>query len=255
MKTGTRRTLGALFVVAVLASARSGAASTCEEMMSLSRAGTTVTLAQPVDAGKFAPPAGRAGGGRGGANPFAALPAFCRVAATLTPANDSEIKIRGVAAGRKLERQVAIGRQRGMGGNGQLSGDGDGGRRRVRRGEHGHGPCGRQRELHRRSSGETDRLRRAGRARNDRRGQGRGRRVLRPRAESVLLQRVLDRRTPGADGSPALPGRLRRHHLRRARQLRQAADLRPDLAVAGHTQGCGEHVDTRVVSGAAQSGA
>jgi feruloyl esterase len=93
MKTGTRRTLGALFLVAVLASARAAAASTCEDMMSLSRAGTAVTLARPVDAGKFAPPAGRAGGGRGGANPFAALPAFCRVAATLTPANDSEIKI------------------------------------------------------------------------------------------------------------------------------------------------------------------
>ena len=255
MKTGTRRTLGALFLVAVLASARSAAASTCEDMMSLSRAGTTVTLAQPVDAGKFAPPSGRAGGGRGGANPFAALPAFCRVAATLTPANDSEIKIEVWLPAAKLERQAAVGRQRGLGGHGQLSGDGDGARGRVRHGEHGHGPCRRQRELHRRSSGKADRLRRAGRARNDRRGQGRGRRVLRPCAEGVLFQRVLDRRTPGADGSPALPGRLRRHHRRRARQLRQAADLRPDLAVAGYTQGCGEHVDARVVSGAAQSGA
>jgi feruloyl esterase len=92
MKTGTRRTLGVLFLVAVLASARPAVASTCEDMRSLSRAGTTVTLAQPVDAGKFAPPPGR-GPGRGGASPFSALPAFCRVAATLTPAKDSEIKI------------------------------------------------------------------------------------------------------------------------------------------------------------------
>ena len=93
MKTGTRRTLGALFLVVVVASARSAAAATCENMMSMSRAGTAVTLAQPVEAGQFVAPAGRAGAGRGGANPFAALPAFCRVAATLTPANDSEIKI------------------------------------------------------------------------------------------------------------------------------------------------------------------
>jgi hypothetical protein len=50
-------------------------------------------LAHRVDAGQFVPPAGRAGGGRAGANPFAALPAFCRVAATLTPTADSEIKI------------------------------------------------------------------------------------------------------------------------------------------------------------------
>jgi feruloyl esterase len=93
MKTGTRRTFGALFLIAVLASARSGAAATCESLMSLSRSGTTVTLAQLVDAGRFVQPSGRAGGGRGGANPFAALPAFCRVAVTLTPAHDSEIKI------------------------------------------------------------------------------------------------------------------------------------------------------------------
>ena len=57
----------------------------------MSRPHTAITLAQTVGAGQFTPPAGR-GAGRG-ANPFAPLPAFCRVAATLTPANDSEIKI------------------------------------------------------------------------------------------------------------------------------------------------------------------
>ena len=61
MKTGTRRIFGALFLVAGLASARP-AAATCEDMMSLSRVGTTVTLAQPVDAGECASPCGR---GRG----------------------------------------------------------------------------------------------------------------------------------------------------------------------------------------------
>ena len=40
-------------------------------------------------AGAFVPPAG---GGRGGGG-YANLPAFCRVAATLTPSSDSDIKI------------------------------------------------------------------------------------------------------------------------------------------------------------------
>ena len=42
-------------------------------------------------AAAFAPPAGR--GGRGGGNAFADLPAFCRVAATLRPTTESDIKI------------------------------------------------------------------------------------------------------------------------------------------------------------------
>jgi Tannase and feruloyl esterase len=92
MTTATR-TIGLLAVIAVLAPGRAVAAATCEGLASLSRPNTTVTLAQPVNAGQFAPPAGRAGGGRGGASPFAALPAFCRVAATLTPVSDSEIRI------------------------------------------------------------------------------------------------------------------------------------------------------------------
>jgi feruloyl esterase len=65
-------------------------AATCESLSSAKLTGS-VTMAQSVAAGAFTPPAGR--GGRGGANPFADLPAFCRVAATLTPTKDSEIKI------------------------------------------------------------------------------------------------------------------------------------------------------------------
>ena len=65
-------------------------AATCESLSTAKLTGS-VTMAQSVAAGAFAPPAGR--GGRGGANPFADLPAFCRVAATLTPTKDSEIKI------------------------------------------------------------------------------------------------------------------------------------------------------------------
>ena len=57
------------------------------------------------------------------------------------------------------------------------------------------------------------------------------------RAATRLLQRLLDRRPPGADRSAALSGRLRRDHRRRAGQLREAPDVRADLAVAGDAQG------------------
>ena len=68
------------------------AAATCESLTSLSLSVSAVTLAETVAAGQFTPPAGR-GGGPGAANVFASLPAFCRVAATLKPTSDSEIKI------------------------------------------------------------------------------------------------------------------------------------------------------------------
>src|SRR6185295_12438304 len=47
----------------------------------------TITMAAPVQAGAFTPDA------QGEAGDFAALPAFCRVAATLKPTSDSDIKI------------------------------------------------------------------------------------------------------------------------------------------------------------------
>ena len=65
--------------------------ATCESLSAFSQTHVAVTLAQTVAAGQFPPPAARAG--RAGVNPFAALPPFCRVAATLTPSSDSDIKI------------------------------------------------------------------------------------------------------------------------------------------------------------------
>jgi feruloyl esterase len=73
-----------------LAIAPAARAATCERLASLSLPNTTITMAQGVAAGSFALPAAR---GRGGANPFADLPAFCRVAATLKPSSDSDIKM------------------------------------------------------------------------------------------------------------------------------------------------------------------
>jgi feruloyl esterase len=68
----------------------------CERLASLALPDAAVTMAQSVAAGAFTPPAGGrgpAGGGRAGTGAFAALPSFCRVAATLTPTSDSDIKI------------------------------------------------------------------------------------------------------------------------------------------------------------------
>ena len=67
------------------------AGAACESLGTLPLAGGRVTAASPVAAGAFAPPG--ATGRAGVSSPYAALPAFCRVAATLTPTADSDIKI------------------------------------------------------------------------------------------------------------------------------------------------------------------
>jgi feruloyl esterase len=67
------------------------AAATCDSLSALKLTGVTVTMAQEVAAGAFAPPAAR--GGRGGGPSYTDLPAFCRVAATLKPTADSDIKM------------------------------------------------------------------------------------------------------------------------------------------------------------------
>ena len=66
------------------------AATPCESLAGMNLAKAKITSASAVAAGAFVPPAG---GGRGGGGNFANLPAFCRVAATLTPSADSDIKI------------------------------------------------------------------------------------------------------------------------------------------------------------------
>ena len=65
------------------------AATACADLKNLSISNVKITLAEPVAAGAFRPPAGD----KGGAQQFADLPAFCRIQATLTPTSDSDIKI------------------------------------------------------------------------------------------------------------------------------------------------------------------
>jgi feruloyl esterase len=74
-------------VIALAAGALPVAAANCDSLSSLALKGGTITMAEMVAAGRFTQANGRGGG------PFATLPAFCRVAATLKPTTDSEIKI------------------------------------------------------------------------------------------------------------------------------------------------------------------
>ena len=66
-------------------------AATCEDLAKLQLPNTSITLAESVSAGSFKPPAGTRGG-PGMATAFAALPAFCRVAGTIKPTPDSDIR-------------------------------------------------------------------------------------------------------------------------------------------------------------------
>ena len=84
----SRRTSTLLMMIMLLATIPAAAATTCENLASLALPHAKIDSAQMVSAGAFAQPSGRGGA----VNPFAKLPAFCRVTATLTPTSDSDIK-------------------------------------------------------------------------------------------------------------------------------------------------------------------
>jgi len=83
----------AFAAAAVLAEDASLQAATCEDLAHLSLPQTSVTMAASVAPGAFSPPAGFSGSLQSGDVPYRDLPAFCRVAATMRPSSDSEIKI------------------------------------------------------------------------------------------------------------------------------------------------------------------
>jgi Tannase and feruloyl esterase len=64
-------------------------ASSCDSLAALVLKDTTITMAHLVPAGQFSPP----GAGGRGANPYKDLPEFCRIAATVKPTSDSDIKV------------------------------------------------------------------------------------------------------------------------------------------------------------------
>src|SRR5712691_90382 len=88
-------TVLAMIVLFQTARVHSAEGRSCESLAALTLPNATVTSAQTVAAGAFTPPAAGRGGRGGGpaANPYARLPAFCRVIATLKPSSDSDIKV------------------------------------------------------------------------------------------------------------------------------------------------------------------
>ncbi|MSV34661.1 MAG: tannase/feruloyl esterase family alpha/beta hydrolase [Bryobacterales bacterium] len=82
------------FLIAAVPLATHGiAASTCDSLLKLSLPQTTITMAAPVTAGAFAPPASFSLALQPGDVAYKDFPAFCRVAATMRPSSDSEIKM------------------------------------------------------------------------------------------------------------------------------------------------------------------
>lgn len=88
MSRPTLPVLSATLLPCLLILSATGHAASCESLAALELPDTTITLAQAVAAGAFAPgaPANQAAA-------YADLPAFCRVAATVTPTADSDIRI------------------------------------------------------------------------------------------------------------------------------------------------------------------
>ena len=88
-----RNTLGVsmILLVAWLFSLTEASAASCESLRSLALENSTITLAESVGAGEFVWP-GNGGNERQRAL-MKQLPPFCRVAATLKPSSDSDIKI------------------------------------------------------------------------------------------------------------------------------------------------------------------
>lgn len=95
MTRSTVTLLTAAFGAALLAAFTAGehlnaASGSCERLSSLKLAETTITAAESVVAGAFRPPRS---GEPEAAEAFRKVPAFCRVAATLAPTSDSDIKV------------------------------------------------------------------------------------------------------------------------------------------------------------------
>jgi len=85
-----RMSIACVLVASMCLPAKSALAASCDSLAKLALKDTAITKAEVVAAGTFEAPGGR--GGRG-PNPYKALGEFCRVAATLTPTSDSDIKI------------------------------------------------------------------------------------------------------------------------------------------------------------------
>ena len=80
-----------LGVIGVALVMRPAHGASCEELAKLALPNTTITLAEQVAAGAFKLP-GNGAAGLGAPPAFGSLPAFCRVAGTIRPTTDSDIR-------------------------------------------------------------------------------------------------------------------------------------------------------------------
>src|SRR5262245_45320170 len=85
------RVTGALFLLVCVSSVPAFAAP-CDQLAALALKDATITSARLVSPGEFVPPTTTEGSATN-RNAFKNLPAFCRVAATLKPSSDSDIKV------------------------------------------------------------------------------------------------------------------------------------------------------------------
>jgi hypothetical protein len=86
--------LCAALIAVLIGSSTLDAAASCESLASMALPQTTITLASVVEAGAFTPPGSPSVNPSGPAGQvFRGLPAFCRVAATIRPSSDSDIKV------------------------------------------------------------------------------------------------------------------------------------------------------------------
>ena len=139
------------------------------------------------------------------------LPAFCRVQGVLHPTRGSAYRLRGLAAGRELERPLSRGRQRRIRRFDPLFRPRGGGAQRAtppRRTDTGHRAGGTDAQLGRGASGEGHRFRLAGGAPDRRRRQGVDGRRSTARRRATPTSLVLERRPAGPDGGAAVPRRL-----------------------------------------------
>ena len=153
----------------------------CDALTSRTFPNATITVAQSAPAGTFTPsdqaPTAKPN------QSLMNLPAFCRVAATLKPSADSDIKMEALAAGGELERQASGCRQRGLGGINQLCRDGRSPQAGVRDELNRHGTCRRRRTVDA-TARKARRFRVPRHSRDDRDQQGHRRGLLRRRSNA-----------------------------------------------------------------------
>ena len=185
--------------------------ASCEALASLALPHARITAAERVAAGAFSAP-----GAAQQSAAFKQLPAFCRVAATLTPSRRFAHRDGAVAAGGKLERQVPRRRQRRLGRQHRARRDGSGSAPRLRGRIQRHRPSGCGRGVR---ADIREKLVDFGyRAMHEMTVQSKAiiASFYNRAPAAVLLPGLLDRRPPGHDGSAALSRRLRRDHRRSA---------------------------------------